>query len=63
MHSIDWVNYLKLRFAYGSVGNYLSIPALSYTSLYGVGTILSNTPMAVRSTIGNPDLKWEAQRT
>lgn len=63
MHHIDWVNYLKLRFAYGSVGNYLSIPGLSWSSRYGVGSSVSNAAMALRSTIGNPDLLWESQRT
>ena len=62
MENLHWVNYAKLRFAYGTVGNYLSAPAMSYSSLYASGTF-SNLPFLIRSTIGNPDLKWEGQAT
>lgn len=61
-HSLEWLNYLKLRFAYGSVGNYLAAPIASWQSLYYTQTI-SNTPILMRASIGNPDLKWEANRT
>lgn len=63
MHNVNWVDYLKLRLAYGSVGNYLSIPSNSWRSLYGTTTAMSNTAMLIRYTIGNEDLTWEAQRT
>lgn len=62
MENLHWVNYSKLRFSYGSVGNYLAAPALSYASQYG-WTIYSNLPLLVRSSLGNPDLTWEAQKT
>lgn len=63
MHNVNWVDYLKFRFAYGSVGNYLSIPTNSWRSLYAMMTAMSNTAMLLRYTIGNEDLTWEAQRT
>lgn len=63
MHNIDWVNYLKFRASYGVVGNYLSAPALSWSSQYVRISNVSNTAMLVRATIGNPDLVWEGQRT
>lgn len=62
MHNISWVNYSKLRFAYGTVGNYLAAPAQSYESLYGQ-TTFSNIQALIRSTLGNPKLGWEAQAT
>lgn len=61
-HQLAWLNYLKLRFAYGAVGNYLSAPALSWSSQYAYSS-LSNTAMLMRATTGNPNLKWEANKT
>ena len=34
MRSLDWVNYLKLRAAYGSVGNDNTAGAYAYYNLY-----------------------------
>lgn len=62
MENINWVNYLKFRFAYGAVGNYLAAPSLSWASQYAYTTI-TNTPILVRVTTGNPNLKWEANKT
>ena len=62
MHSLNWVNYAKLRFSYGSVGDYTNAPTLAYTSLYAL-TTYSNEPLLVRASIGNPSLGWEAQKT
>lgn len=63
MHTIDWVDFLKLRASYGTVGNYLSAPAQSYASLYAFFNGMSNFTSAIRVTQGNPNLKWEAQKT
>ncbi|MBD5231813.1 MAG: SusC/RagA family TonB-linked outer membrane protein [Bacteroidales bacterium] len=62
-HSLDWLNYLKFRFAYGAVGNYLSAPTRSWASQYAYITALSNQAMLLRATSGNPNLKWEANKT
>lgn len=62
MHSLEWVNYAKLRLSYGSVGNYASAPMLAYKSLY-FQTTYDNQPMLVRGSIGNPLISWEAQKT
>lgn len=59
----DWLNYLKLRLSYGTVGNYLSAPSQSYASLYAYYTDMSNVASLIRVTQGNPNLKWEAQKT
>lgn len=62
MHSVNWLDYGKLRFSYGSVGNYLAAPAMAYTSLYSQVSY-DNVYDLVRSSIGNPLLSWEAQKT
>lgn len=62
MSNLNWVDYSKLRFSYGSVGNYLSAPTMSYTSLYEVYDY-SNVPVYARVSNGNPNLRWEAQKT
>lgn len=62
MHSLNWVNYAKLRASYGSVGNYTAAPGLSWASQYVWGDH-SNAPILVRATTGNPNLLWEAQKT
>lgn len=59
----SWLNYAKLRFAYGTVGNYLSAPANSYLSTYGYYSGMSNVASLIRISQGNPNLKWEAQKT
>ncbi len=64
MQNATWVDYLKLRAAYGSVGNDASAPAYAYWTLYdwdawpgGPGSTL------VPSSLGTANLKWEATKT
>jgi len=58
----NWLNYLKLRAAYGTVGNDASANQYAYQTLYswsqydGLGTLLP-------ATLGTPNLKWEATKT
>jgi TonB-linked SusC/RagA family outer membrane protein len=59
MHNLNWVNYLKLRAAYGSVGNNAA-GYQAYLNLYG---FTSNSNGLLPSQIGNKDLKWEATKT
>ncbi|MBI6120826.1 SusC/RagA family TonB-linked outer membrane protein [Salegentibacter maritimus] len=56
----DWVNALKLRASYGSVGNRPSSLYPQY-DLYGVssGASYNGDPGALISQIGNKDLTWE----
>jgi TonB-linked SusC/RagA family outer membrane protein len=58
--NVDWVNNLKLRASYGTVGNR---PAALYPqySVYSVSTGASynGLPGALISTIGNKGLTWE----
>lgn len=62
MRNLDWCNYLKLRFAYGAVGNdaaadYYSYWSTYYQSSYGEGGTLSLADLAA------DDLKWESTKT
>ena len=58
----DWVDLLKLRAAFGSVGN---VPTSLYPSysLYSVGATYNENPGALISQIGNKDLTWEKTYT
>ena len=54
----DWVDNLKLRLSYGTVGNrpYDLYPQYD---LYAVGASYNGVPGALISQIGNPGLTWE----
>ena len=62
MHSLDWVNYLKLRAAYGSVGNDASAGAYSYYNLYQI-IKYNDVNSLVPVQLASQNLKWEATRT
>ncbi|MFZ4261849.1 SusC/RagA family TonB-linked outer membrane protein [Sphingobacterium sp. HJSM2_6] len=57
---VNWIDALKIRSAYGSVGNVPSILYPQY-SLYSVSSAsgYNEQPGALISQIGNPDLTWE----
>lgn len=54
----DWVDNLKLRASYGSVGNRPSSLYPQY-DLYSVSTSYNEQPGALISVIGNKELTWE----
>lgn len=58
----DWVNVLKLRASYGSVGN---IPYAKYPQygLYSVSSNYNGVPTLLISQIGNKNLTWEQTYT
>lgn len=59
MQNLKWLNYLKLRAAYGSVGNNQAASEYAYLTLYDWSTLGYLIP----TQNGNPDLKWEATKT
>lgn len=70
MQKLPWVNYLKLRAAYGSVGNDNTVDATGrltyYPSypLYGYGFTLNNNIIVLQPSQLAPDnLKWESTKT
>lgn len=62
MQNVDWVNFLKLRFAYGSVGNdaaagsYASYPLYYMWSYDNLGNMLPTQVPA-------DDIRWESTKT
>lgn len=58
----DWVDNLKLRASYGSVGNRPSSLYPQY-DLYSVSVSYDEVPGALISQIGNKDLTWEKTYT
>ena len=62
MHNLDWVNYLKLRAAYGAVGN---DAAASYYSYYNTYYLFSygNLGNLQPNSISADNLKWESTET
>ena len=62
MQNLNWVNYLKLRAAYGSVGNDASAGAYAYYSLYELNTYGGASALLPIQLQSN-NLKWEATKT
>ncbi|MCM1291535.1 MAG: SusC/RagA family TonB-linked outer membrane protein [Prevotella sp.] len=63
MHGISWIDYLKLRAAYGSVGNNASASAYAYWSLYMYGPNINNMNTLIPAQLAAYDVKWEATKT
>lgn len=63
MQNLDWLNYLKLRAAYGSVGNCLSASAYSYWSLYANAVPYSGVSTLVPVQLAADNIRWEATKT
>lgn len=62
MQDVAWVNYLKLRTAYGSVGNDASAPTYSAYNLYDWNTYVG-IPTIYPYQLGVNNLKWESTKT
>ena len=58
----DWVDNLKLRASYGTVGNRPTSLYPQY-DLYSISTSYNGIPSALISQIGNKDLTWEKTYT
>ncbi|MDE6329240.1 MAG: SusC/RagA family TonB-linked outer membrane protein [Muribaculaceae bacterium] len=63
MQDVMWVDYLKLRAAYGSVGNCLSASAYSYWSVYGDNFNYQGNFNIAPMQIEADDLRWEGTKT
>lgn len=62
MERATWVDYLKLRAAYGSVGNDATAGNYTYMSVYN--TIpMGNTTGLLPVSIAADDIRWEATKT
>jgi TonB-linked SusC/RagA family outer membrane protein len=58
-----WINYLKLRASYGTVGNDALDSYFEYQALYGLGFNNAAEPGILASRPNNPDLTWEVNVT
>lgn len=55
----SFVDALKFRISYGSVGNSSSLDNYSYLSVYALNTNYVGIPAAFPNVLGNPGLTWE----
>lgn len=62
MESLTWLNYLKLRAAYGSVGNDAAASYYSSWSTYYMGTY-GNVGALIPLRLAADNLKWESTKT
>lgn len=61
--NIKWLDNLKLRASYGTVGNDALDTYFEYQALYGLGFNNALEPGALASKLANPDLTWEVNKT
>lgn len=59
MQGVEWIDYLKLRGSYGSIGNQSSLGNYSYLSTYSLSLAYNGIPAAFPNVLGNPRLTWE----
>ncbi len=62
MSNVNWVDYLKLRAAYGSVGNDAAASAYAYYALYGM-TNYGSERVLIPTSLSADDIHWEATKT
>ena len=59
LREINWLNYLKLRFSYGEVGNDASLDYYAWMSLYKI-VVHGGNAAVYKSQHVAEDIKWEA---
>lgn len=59
MADVYWVDYLKLRASYGSIGNQTSLGNYSYLSTFNITTHYNNATTSFGDQLGNERLSWE----
>lgn len=63
MQNIPWIDYLKLRAAYGSVGQNASAAAQAYLSLYYNNIEIDDQGTIIPYQLAADNVKWEATKT
>lgn len=63
LNDVQWLNELKLRAAYGTVGNDALDTYYEYQALYGLGWNNASQAGALASKISNDSLTWEVNKT
>ena len=59
LKNANWINFLKLRTSYGTVGNDALDSYFEYQALYGLGFNNAAEPGILATRLNNPDLTWE----
>lgn len=62
MNEFNWVNFLKLRAAYGTVGNDISASLYGYYTLYALGDYFGQ-PLVIATNYPSQKLKWETTKS
>ena len=60
--NVKWVDMLKIRSSYGSVGNAGGLSNYAYQALYALGRNNASEPGFVQSTNENPSITWETAK-
>ncbi|MGB8191702.1 MAG: SusC/RagA family TonB-linked outer membrane protein [Chitinophagaceae bacterium] len=60
---VNWLSELKIRAAYGTVGNDALGSYYEYQALYGLGFNNAAEPGAIATKLNNDDLTWEVNKT
>ena len=63
IQELSWINQLKFRASYGSVGNDGLSGYYPYMALYSIGHPNASEPGTLQSSLPNNDLKWEVNTT
>jgi len=63
LKDVEWLSDLKIRAAYGTVGNDALGSYYAYQALYGLGWNNAAEPGALASSLVNEDLTWEVNKT
>ncbi|RZK39728.1 MAG: SusC/RagA family TonB-linked outer membrane protein [Pedobacter sp.] len=63
LQDVSWVNSLKVRAAYGTVGNDALDTYYEYQALYGLGFTNATEPGALATKLPNEDLTWEVSKS
>lgn len=63
LKGVQWLSNLKLRAAYGTVGNDALDTYFEYQALYSLTFNNATEPGALATKLPNPDLTWEVNKT
>ncbi|MDR1417465.1 MAG: TonB-dependent receptor [Prevotellaceae bacterium] len=59
LKDVDFLDQLRLRASYGSIGNSPGSGDYGYMSVYSLSTMYNGVPTAFPTRLGNPNLTWE----
>lgn len=62
MEQLPWVSFLKLRAAYGTVGNDISATLYNYYTNFSLGNY-NALPVVIPSNFASQNLKWESTKS